>query len=136
MRSALAGLVLLSLTGTGKPADDACVRYIVAPGYPRLARMARLQGSVTVEVKVAEDGRVLSAKGIGAHNLLIRASEENVAHWIFDTGLDKNGASIKRTVIYVYRLEGKEQYYDSMPLVVFDLPGHVEITAHPPEPQP
>jgi len=124
------------VTTVGVASDDVYVHHIVVPGYPNLARMAFLQGSVRVEVIIGEDGRVLSAKGSGASNLLVRASEENVRQWVFCVGSAKNHMALKRTAIYVYRLEGKEQNYELMPRVVLDLPWHIEITAHPPEPQP
>ncbi len=130
-------LLLLLLTATiPVRADELCVRHIVVPGYPRLARMANLQGTVKVEIDIAKDGRVLSARGKGAHELLIRAAEENVRHWDFETCSTEHRAFSKQTISYVYKLSGERQYYDSMPLVVLDLPFHIEITAHPPEPQP
>jgi TonB family protein len=115
-------------------ADAMCVRHLVAPGYPHLARMASLQGSVTVDFEIAPDGRVISASGSGAaHKLLISTSEENIRQWTSGPLQPPGTSSTKHTITYIYKLEGKELYYDPPPTVVLDLPDRVEITTHPPE---
>ncbi|HKP80997.1 MAG TPA: energy transducer TonB [Pyrinomonadaceae bacterium] len=45
------------------------------PSYPKLALQIGLQGTVTVQVLIDEDGRVLSAKGTG-HPLLVPEAEK------------------------------------------------------------
>ena len=137
MRVSLLCLFLVS-TVASHGADQICVRHLPVPGYPRLARMARLQGSVSVELEIGADGKVLSAKGSGAHRLLARASEENIRQWSFGA-VPGGAASVparRHRVIYVYKLEGKEECYDSPPIVVLDLPDRIQVTGHPPEPQP
>src|SRR5512147_2553624 len=78
---------LLSLfwTISSYASNEACVLHLVVPQYPHLARSARLQGSVQVEVEVGTDGRVTSAAGSGAHKLLVQAAEQNVRQWIFSS---------------------------------------------------
>jgi TonB family protein len=98
--------------------------------------MARLQGSVRVEIKVGADGKVVSATATGNDRLLERASEENIRQWRFCPASSAQESVRTQTVTYVYRLEGREEYYDPPPRVVLDLPEKVEITSHPPEPQP
>jgi len=41
------------------------------PNYPALARNIRLQGMVTVQVLIDEEGRVVSAKAVSGHPILI-----------------------------------------------------------------
>lgn len=76
----------------------------------------------------------VSAKGSGTHALPVHLSEENIRQWTFAPAAQ--GHSAKYKVLYMYRLEGKEQYHDSTPSVVFDLPARVTISAHPPKLQP
>jgi periplasmic protein TonB len=45
-----------------------------APPYPAIAKAARAQGTVTVQILVDEDGRVISAKAVGGHPLLQQAA--------------------------------------------------------------
>jgi hypothetical protein len=116
--------------------DPICVQHLVVPGYPRLARLAQYKGTVNVELEIGADGRVVSAKGTGANALLVRASEENALQWVFERTAMSANSTLKRTITYIYSLAGKKEYYDSPPLVVFDLPNRLEITAHPPDPQP
>ena len=77
-------------------AQDLCVTHLVVPSYPRLARMAQLQGSVTVAVEVNTRGGVTSAKASGPSKLLERASEENVKQWSFSPASDVRTASAPR----------------------------------------
>lgn len=129
-------LIVLA-TATCGDAQGVCVRHLVVPGYPRLARMARLQGSVSVDVKIDADGTVASAKGSGSSKLLERAAEQNLRQWTFYPRPTKGGCSFTRlTIIFVYRLEGREEYYDPPPRVIMELPSHVQIISNPPEPQP
>jgi TonB family protein len=118
-------------------ADLVCVRHVVVPDYPPLARMARLQGSVSVEVEIGADGKVLSVKSTGSHNLLASASASNAWQWTFRPAPPggKSGSTYL-TITYVYKLEGKEVNYLPTPSVTLDLPHKVEITTHPPQMQP
>ena len=96
-------------------ADATCPRHLVAPGYPHLARMASLQGSVTVEFEISPDGKVISASGSGAvHKLLITASEENIREWTFEPLKAPLTSPSKHTITYIYKLAGKDLYYDHM----------------------
>jgi hypothetical protein len=55
---------------------DVKVKDIPIPEYPPLARMALLEGEVTVVIDIAGDGRVISAKGAGGDPILQRAAEK------------------------------------------------------------
>lgn len=129
-------LCFLLSTAAPRALGQFCAQHVVVPGYSRLARMARLQGSVRVEIKVGADGKVVSATATGNDRLLERASEENIRQWRFCPASSAQESVRTQTVTYVYRLEGREEYYDPPPRVVLDLPEKVEITSHPPEPQP
>ena len=110
--------------------DKVCVKHTIVPGYPMLARQARITGTVNLDVDVAADGSVSSAVGSGAHNLLDRAAEENVRQWTFCSARE----SFKLKISYIYRLEGRQEYQLSPAKIFIHLP-RVEIVAHPPETQ-
>jgi len=74
--------LLLTLNSQGA-VDATCVKHVVPPGYPHLARAATLQGTVTVEIDIDPDGTVTSERSSGANELLRRASEDNIAQWMF-----------------------------------------------------
>jgi protein TonB len=44
------------------------------PAYPPIAKAARASGTVTVQVTVDEEGRVISARAAGGHPLLQQAA--------------------------------------------------------------
>lgn len=50
------------------------ILQIPKPAYPKLARMARAQGTVDVKVIIGEDGKVIAAAAISGHPLLYAAS--------------------------------------------------------------
>jgi TonB family protein len=127
--------LLLTLNSQGA-VDATCVKHVVPPGYPHLARAATLQGTVTVEIDIDPDGTVTSERSSGANELLRRASEDNIAQWMFCPASGAAG-SRKHSIVYIYKLQGPKEYpCDSAPIVSIDLPDSVEIVAHPLKPMP
>ena len=53
----------------------------VKPGYPQLARTARVQGSVILEAIIDREGRVENLKVLSGRPLLVRAACEAVQQW-------------------------------------------------------
>lgn len=45
------------------------------PNYPPLAKQLRLQGSISVQVLIDEHGKVVSAKALSGHQVLVNAAE-------------------------------------------------------------
>jgi TonB family protein len=59
------------------------VKTKVAPVYPDLARRMNVTGKVKIEVVIAPDGRVKSARALGGHPLLVQACQDAVKEWKF-----------------------------------------------------
>ena len=57
-------LCLLASQSVGWAAEKVCVVSMAVPDYPRLALMARIQGSVRVEVEIDSAGKVVSAEPV------------------------------------------------------------------------
>ncbi len=112
-----------------------CVRHLVVPGYPGLARWTQLQGSISVAVEISSNGKVLAAKAAGGHPPLMRATEDNVRQWTFGPFPKGRKFPVKHKIVYTYKLEGKPAYNDAVLTVVFDLPDQVQITTNPPQVQ-
>jgi len=55
----------------------------VAPVYPPLALQARIQGVVTLEATVGQNGAVRDLKTVSGHPLLVPAAMEAVRQWTF-----------------------------------------------------
>lgn len=110
-----------------------CVRNLVVPGYPPVARMAQLEGSVTVEIEINADGKVTSAKAAGAHPILQRAAEANIRLWTFASRTESTDSTQRHTVVYVYRLT---QEHMQCAQAVLHLPDRVEISHEKPEVMP
>jgi hypothetical protein len=116
--------------------DQVRVHQLLVPGYPHLARAASLQGTAGVTIEIGSDGKVISAEASGASPLLLRETEANIREWTFGPFPEGVRFPVRHKVIYVYKLEGKQAYYDPLPKVVLSLPDRVEIKSQPPEPQP
>ena len=69
----LATVLMLSLSGIAA-AEGRTAKSKASPAYPELAKRMNITGTVKVEVTVAPNGKVISAKAIGGHPLLIDAS--------------------------------------------------------------
>lgn len=61
------------------------VKYRVNPTYPDLARRMSIVGKVRIEVVVAPDGHVKSARAVGGNPVLIQACLDAVKEWKFET---------------------------------------------------
>jgi TonB family protein len=61
----------------------------VAPAYPDLARRMNITGVVKLEVTVAPNGTVKSAKLIGGHPVLANAALDAIRKWRFEAGPDE-----------------------------------------------
>ena len=60
----------------------------VDPTYPPLARQARIQGPVVMNVSVGIDGKVSNIRVITGHPLLIQSAIEAVKQWVFPAQAD------------------------------------------------
>ncbi len=66
-----------AILGVGAPnalASDRKIKQEVKPTYPELARRMNVGGVVKIEVVIAPNGTVKSAKALGGHPLLIEPS--------------------------------------------------------------
>ena len=88
---------ILLLQSTMLLADDSRkVVKQVAPVYSEIARRANLSGTVKVEVTIAPNGAVRSAKLVGGHPLLADSALEAVKNWKYEP------ASNESTTIVVF----------------------------------
>jgi protein TonB len=71
----------------GGDVEAARLIYGPKPGYPQLAKMARIQGTVRLEALIATDGTIKGLKVITGHPLLVKAALEAVEQWRFQPTL-------------------------------------------------
>jgi protein TonB len=77
----------------------------ITPEYPRMAKDARIQGDVTLEVTISEEGRVISARCISGNNLLQKAAIDAAMQWRFSPTLLSNQAvTVIGTLTFRFRL--------------------------------
>ncbi len=75
-----------------KKAQEPTVRRAktkVQPIYPELARHMSLSGAVRIEVVIAPDGKVKSAKLLGGHPLLGEAAIDAVKRWKYEAAKEE-----------------------------------------------
>lgn len=70
------------------------------PHYPVLARTARVEGKVKVDLEISPWGNVLSAKTSGGHELLQTYALRNVTTWRFNPSPEAKTA----IVFYEFRI--------------------------------
>lgn len=58
-------------------------KEFVAPVYPPIAKLSRVEGKVEIQLKIGSDGRVTSVDWKSGHALLRKATEEAASKWIF-----------------------------------------------------
>lgn len=59
------------------------------PLYPELARRMKLSGVVKLELIIAADGKVKSAKVLGGHPLLAESAMDAVRRWVYEPAHDQ-----------------------------------------------
>ena len=74
MRLVFGGVLFMAASVVSWAGDGLCLRHVVVPEYPSLARQARIQGSVILNIDIAENGEVVAPSG--AHRLLQDAAEK------------------------------------------------------------
>jgi len=126
-------LVVLAVFVTCLPAYAQCrfvyVKSLAPPNYPPIAKLAKLQGTVKVKLKLAANGKIMSASASGADQILNGASKENAIQWVFSSDAAKpQGCDL--TITYVYKLEG-EPSYNPRERLILELPTRVELIAQP-----
>ena len=58
--------------------------------YPELARRMRITGKVKVEVTIASDGHVKSARAVGGHPVLVQSCLDSVKDWKFEAASEES----------------------------------------------
>jgi hypothetical protein len=125
MRSFLFMSTILLFTLLGSLQQHTCVVHVESPIYNSVARQARLEGEIEVQLRVAPNGRVVSATATSGHSLLKQSAEANVREWIFNSGVERT-----LTVVYEFRLVEPERYHEPPTHVTFDLPYRVRVVSH------
>jgi TonB family protein len=103
-------------------------------GYPHVARAARLQGTIAVNLTVSGDGRVIAVEAnssdavLKAHPILQADAANLSREWKFACSNCAKESTHPCELIFTYRLEGKESA-NSDTQVAVDLPNHVTVTA-------
>ena len=89
----LAAVVLMALTFglvVSEPAtaedEGRHVKSRVAPAYPELAKRMNVTGTVKLQVTIAPNGTVKTAKVIGGHPLLVDPAMDAVKKWKYEPG--------------------------------------------------
>jgi protein TonB len=72
-----------------------------SPAYPLLAKQARVQGTVTVEIVIDEQGRVIAAQATSGHPLLRMAAQQS-AHQARFSPTSISGQPVKVSGVITY----------------------------------
>lgn len=71
----------------GGNVQSAKLRRQPKPGYPPLARQARIQGSVRFTAVIAKDGTIQNLQLISGHPLLVQSAQDAVKQWAYEPTL-------------------------------------------------
>jgi protein TonB len=89
----------------GGNVQDARVMHRVDAMYPPLAKQARIEGTVALDVLIAKDGHVMQVQNREGPAALIQAAVDAVKQWIYEpTLLNGNPVEVSTTVDVNFRL--------------------------------
>jgi len=89
----------------GSAVQDSKIIRKIYPAYPQLAKSARIDGTVSLQVDIDEEGAVTSIKVLDGHPLLQQAAIDAVKQWRYSTTL-LNGqpVPVQTTVEITFKL--------------------------------
>jgi TonB family protein len=131
------GLLVLTVSCSSaqqeQPVNDAgiSVSSFEEMHYPALARAARRESMVVVQVKLDDDGKVVTARAISGSKMLIPDTLSNIRKWRFHPNSNKTAV-----VIYEFHLVEGKCDLGRNGLFVFKEPNVATITACEMQPQP
>jgi TonB family protein len=77
----------------------------VEPNYPQMARIAHIQGDVTIRVLIDKEGHVAKLKEMGGHPILIQSAMDAVKQWIYKPyQVEGKPAEVQGAVVVHFRL--------------------------------
>ena len=119
MRSLYRLVLGLALLATGIAQELPCILHVTAaeagrhlikqprPSYPPLAKQARIEGTVVLQVNISPAGKVSSVKVVKGHPILLHAAEDAVQQWEYRPFTQKGQAcSAYATVEVPFKLDG------------------------------
>lgn len=128
----------LAVHGFSQAAPIITIKHLELLPYPNLARLARLQGSISIHLRIASGGSVLDAEASTAdaplkeHPLLQTETMKLVRTWTFSSSNCAPEAEYEHVLTFVYRLEGQQSQFNNSHFAI-DLPDRVTITTNPPQ---
>jgi TonB family protein len=122
------GTLLVASIAFGSNHEIAPVR-VVSLRYPCLALKVKLQGTVRVRCRIAEDGSCPDPAIDSGHPLFLREVTENLKLWRFP--VLKNGSELRSiTIEYRFEIRGvRVPEDDPEACVTFEFPNRVLVTA-------
>jgi len=80
--------------------------FLATPNYPPLARPIKLQGIVTVQVLIDEQGKVISAKAISGHPILVPEAQRAAMQSRFSpTLLSNQPVKVSGVITYNFKMQ-------------------------------
>ncbi len=77
----------------------------VAPNYPTEAKEKKVEGDVTVEITIGEEGKIIAARVISGHELLKDAALEAAKKWTFKpTTLNDHPVKVSGVLSFRFKL--------------------------------
>jgi len=80
--------------------------FLATPNYPPLARPIRLQGVITVQVLIDETGKVVSAKALSGHPILVPEAQKAAMQSRFSpTFLSEQPVKVSGVITYNFKMQ-------------------------------
>jgi TonB family protein len=98
----LASGLAVPTTAAGQEQTTRKLKTQVNPVYPDLARRMNIAGVVKVEVTIAPNGSVRTAKLVGGHPVLANAAMDSVKRWRYEP------SSSETTTVVEFHFDPKE----------------------------
>jgi TonB family protein len=122
--------LLLGIIPAAAQGSDISVQGYEVPKYPAIARVARVEGDVVVNLKVAANGDALEAKVASGPPMLRQASLDAVKKWRFYCASCKYGEGFEHRITLSFRIDPKLSQGDKT--IEFKLPDRIVLSVSAP----
>lgn len=96
--------------------------------YPSMARMARIQGEVILDLSISETGSISKVRAISGHPILIQSAMVTVRQWRYEPFIrDGKAVPVKTSVLVRFSMDDAQQspalaqYYEQEGLCRLDM---------------
>jgi len=130
-------LLLAAMTLNASDHDVPFATRVVSMEYPRLAALAQITGTAVLRVGIDSTGKVVIAKALSGHPILVKGAAENIKLWRFLPGRSSGEKAVTEfDFTYVFKLTDGSDTSRPCSALTYEYPDKVTVVSEAPQVEP